>query len=110
MNKYLFALRNLYSLCLFDFTDQVETLIASEDYKKQLDTLKELVEKETATTPDIEGDGYYKGELVYDTWICPRCGTRYEIDYDEYEYCPKCGQHIDLDSLEQECEDAEDEE
>ena len=51
-----------------------------------------------------------KGELVYDTWICPRCGTRYEIGYDEYEYCPKCGQHIDLDSLEQECEDTEDEE
>lgn len=70
----------------------------------------ELVEKETATQPDIEGDGYYKGELVYDTWICPRCGTRYEIGYDEYEYCPKCGQHIDLDSLEQECEDTEDEE
>lgn len=33
-----------------------------------------------------------------------------EIDYDDYEYCPKCGQHIDLDSLEQECEDTEDEE
>jgi endogenous inhibitor of DNA gyrase (YacG/DUF329 family) len=74
------------------------------------DNLGDLVEKETATTPDVEGDGYYKGELVYDTWICPRCGTRYEIGYDEYEYCPKCGQHIDLDSLEQECEDTEDEE
>lgn len=47
MNKYLFALRNLYSLCLFDFTDQVETLIASDDYKKQLDTLKELVDRFT---------------------------------------------------------------
>lgn len=70
-------------------------------YHELLDILYDLVEKETATTPDIEGDGYYKGELVYDTWICPRCGTRYEIDYDEYEYCPKCGQHIDLDSLEQ---------
>lgn len=34
----------------------------------------------------------------------------YEIGYDEYEHCPKCGQHIDLDSLEQECEDTEDEE
>ncbi len=109
MNKYLFALHNLYSFLLYDFTNQ-EVLIANGDYKKQLDTLKELVEKEMATTPDIEGDGYYKGELVYDTWICPRCGTRYEIDYDEYDYCPKCGQHIDLDSLEQECEDAEDEE
>jgi len=26
------------------------------------------------------------------------------------EFGPKCGQHIDLDSLEQECEDTEDEE
>lgn len=59
------------------------------------DDLSDLVEKETATQPDIEGDGYYKGELVYDTWICPRCCTRHEIDYDEYEYCPECGQHID---------------
>lgn len=79
-------------------------------WNRRIDDLSDLVEKETATAPDIEGDGYYKGELVYDTWICPRCGTRYEIGYDEYEYCPKCGQHIDLDSLEQECEDTEDEE
>ena len=42
-----------------------------------LDNLRYLLEKEMETTPDIEGDGYYKGELVYDTWICPRCGTRY---------------------------------
>ena len=92
--------------------EQIEQLeVRGADYYHELlDTLYDLVEKETATTPDIEGDGYYKGELVYDTWICPRCGTRYEIDYDEYEYCPKCGQHIDLDSLEQECEDTDDEE
>lgn len=110
MNKYQNALHYLHSFHLSDFTDQEEVLIANENYKKQLDTLNELVEKETATTPDIEGDGYYKGELVYDTWICPRCGTRYEIGYDNYEYCPKCGQHIDLESLEQEDEDADDEE
>lgn len=89
--------------------DMLYKILHSVDFDL-LDTLYDLVEKETATTHDIEGDGYYKGELVYDTWICPRCGTRYEIGYDEYEYCPKCGQHIDLDSLEQECEDAEDEE
>lgn len=53
------------------------------------------LKKKLQHKPDIEGDGYYKGELVYDTWICPRCGTQYEIDYDEYEYCPECGQHID---------------
>jgi rubrerythrin len=66
------------------------------DYDKLLNILYDLVEKETAAEPEIEGDGYYKGELVYDTWICPRCGARYEIDYDVYEYCPKCGQHIEM--------------
>lgn len=111
MNKYQYAFEKLSTLDSPD-VEQIEQLeVRGADYYHELlDTLYDLVEKETATTPDIEGDGYYKGELVYDTWICPRCGTRYEIGYDEYEYCPKCGQHIHLDSLEQECEDTEDEE
>lgn len=111
MNEYQYAFDKLLTLDSPD-VEQIEQLeVRGADYYHELlDTLYDLVEKETATTPDIEGDGYYKGELVYDTWICPRCGTRYEIGYDEYEYCPKCGQHIDLYSLEQECEDTEDEE
>lgn len=36
-----------------------------------------------------------KGEIVYDTWICPCCGKDYEVDYDDYKYCPNCGQAID---------------
>lgn len=102
MNKYQYAFEKLSTLDSPD-VEQIEQLeVRGADYYHELlDTLYDLVEKETATTPDIEGDGYYKGELVYDTWICPRCGTRYEIGYDEYEYCPKFGQHIDLDSLEQ---------
>ena len=107
MNKYQYALHNLNSFYLSDFVNQKESLIANENYKKQLDTLNELVNKEIATEPDVEGDDYYEGEVVYDTWICPRCGARYEIDYDDYEYCPKCGQHIDLDSLEQENDDSD---
>ena len=54
------------------------------------------LEKQIPKKPDIEGDGYCpEGNLVYDTWICPNCGTHYEIDYDNYDYCPKCGQAID---------------
>ena len=34
------------------------------------------------------------GSLVFDEWICPCCNSRYEVDYDEYEYCPNCGQKI----------------
>lgn len=54
------------------------------------------IEKQVAEIPIIEGDGYTDdGQILCDTWICPNCGTYYEIDYDEYNYCPKCGQHIE---------------
>ena len=55
----------------------------------------EALEKQIPKKPDIEGDGYADGQLVYDTWICPNCEEYYEIDYDNYDYCPKCGQAID---------------
>ena len=54
---------------------------------------------EIPAMPDIEGDGYADGHLVYDTWICPNCGTKYEIQYDEYKHCPECGQVIDWTKL-----------
>lgn len=75
---------------------------AMELYKemhKRKFTLKSLLEsreKQTPKKPDLEGDGYGDdGVLIYDTWICPCCGKRYEIDYEEYDYCPNCGQAID---------------
>lgn len=56
---------------------------------------RELKERDTAKVPDYEGDGYDKdGNIIYDTWICPNCGEKYEVDYDDYEHCPKCGQAI----------------
>ena len=60
----------------------------------------EALEKQIPKAPNYEGDGYVDGELVYDTWICPRCGRHYEIDYDHYVYCPECGQLIDWSTLE----------
>lgn len=56
--------------------------------------IQELKERDTAKEPQYEGDGYYEGELVYDTWICSNCGERYEVDYDDYDFCPKCGQRL----------------
>lgn len=53
------------------------------------------VDKQVAKKPSYEGDGYYNGELVYDTWICPCCEKHYEVDYEEYDFCPNCGQKID---------------
>lgn len=56
----------------------------------------EALEKQIPKKPDFEGDGYdCCGELVYDTWICPCCETKYEVDYEHYKHCPECGQKID---------------
>ena len=53
------------------------------------------IEKQIPKKPDFEGDGCWNGEIVYDTWICPCCEKKYEVDYEEYDYCPHCGQAID---------------
>ncbi len=57
------------------------------------------LEKQIPKKPFYEGDGYADGKIVYDTWICPCCDTRYEVDYDEYDYCPECGQGIDWSDI-----------
>lgn len=65
----------------------------------QRDVMEDLIEalqKQIPKRPDFEADGYSPdGFLVYDTWICPSCGKRYEVDYDDYKHCPECGQAID---------------
>ena len=54
----------------------------------------QALEKQIVGIPNIEGDGYADGVLVYDIWYCPNCEKEYEIDYDDYNYCPNCGKHI----------------
>lgn len=57
--------------------------------------IMELKERDTAKAPDYEGDGYDDdGNIIYDTWICPNCGEKYEVDYDDYDFCPNCGQRL----------------
>ncbi len=57
---------------------------------------REYCQKEIPPKPTFDGDGYAPdGTAVWDEWICPCCGSRYEVDYDEYDYCPNCGQRID---------------
>lgn len=57
---------------------------------------REYCQKEIPQKPTFDGDGYAPdGTAVWDEWICPYCGSRYEVDYDEYDYCPNCGQRID---------------
>ena len=57
--------------------------------------IKQALEKRIPKKPQLEGDGYADGQLVYDTWICKACGKEYELDYDKYKHCPECGQAID---------------
>lgn len=82
-------------------TEVLENYMQFEDecVKKgfTFESVIEAREKQIAKKPYYEGDGYADGQLVYDTWICPCCDKRYEVDYDDYDYCPNCGQKIDLD-------------
>ena len=63
--------------------------------EKSLEMAIAALEKQIPKKPTYEGDGYWNGQLVYDTWICPNCEKRYEVDCDNYDYCPDCGQAID---------------
>ena len=57
------------------------------------------LEKQIPEEPFLSGDGYWNGELVYDTWECPNCDKSYELDYEEYDYCPNCGQKIKWENI-----------
>lgn len=59
------------------------------------------LEKQIAKKPTYDGDGYAAdGTFIWDEWICPCCGRRYEVDYDDYDYCPNCGQKLDWSDVE----------
>ena len=81
--------------------EAIETIKANmptsgyEMLREALKMATEALKKDIAVKPDLEGDGYADGHMVYDTWICPTCGRNYEMDYQEYERCPHCGQLID---------------
>ena len=63
---------------------------------KNMELIINALEKQIPKKPTYEGDGYSPdGKFVLDEWICPCCETRYEVDYDDYDYCPHCGQKID---------------
>lgn len=59
----------------------------------------EALEKQIPQQPDLEGDGYSDGELVYDTGICPRCRQGYEIEYHMPKHCENCGQALDWSEI-----------
>ena len=66
------------------------------EYLKAMEMAIKALEKQIPKKPTYDGDGYAPdGTFVWDEWLCPCCRSRYEIDYDEYDFCPNCGQAID---------------
>ena len=86
-------------------SEKLENAIAIlEAMKKQflgetrnvIDVAIKALEKQIPKKPTYEGDGYAPdGMFIWGEWICPCCGRRYEVDYDDYDYCPDCGQKLD---------------
>ena len=61
--------------------------------------LDEVLELRVPAMPNLISDGDWDGEPVYDTWECPNCGTRFEVEYEQHSYCPDCGQKIKWDGV-----------
>lgn len=87
----------------YDTFERIKKQIARDaktpkEYEKRVKAL----EKQIPRKPDFEGDGYDdKGNIIYDTWICPCCEERYEVYYDDnYKHCPNCGQALDWSDTE----------
>lgn len=57
-----------------------------------VEELKEAMEKQVASKPYTESDGFADGVEVWE-YFCPDCN----FDFEEYQpkYCPKCGKKID---------------
>lgn len=84
-----------------EFVNFVQSIYFGNTYEALYMAVKAL-EKQIPKIPDVYGDGYADGELVYDTWECPSCGETYEIEGEQHEYCPHCGQKIDWSEREEE--------
>lgn len=98
------AIEKLKNMRLFmQIEDEKNECKFTEDDYKAIDMAIQALEKQIAKKPTYEGDGYAPdGTFIYNTWICPCCDKRYEVDYDDYDYCPNCGQKIDLDRSDEE--------
>lgn len=67
-----------------------------DNWKSDYEELKKIKERNIPQKPTLEGDGYAPdGSFVWDTWLCPNCGSAHEVDEEKYDYCPNCGQKID---------------
>lgn len=74
-----------------------KALDACAEYEKigTPEECREARERQQAKKPTYDGDGYAPdGSFVWDEWLCPHCKSRFEVDYEQYDFCPRCGQAI----------------
>lgn len=77
-------------------TNAIQTNDMTAEQDKALAIAQKALEKQIPKKPAFEGDGYDDGgNIIYDTWICPCCEDRYEVDYERHNHCPTCGQALD---------------
>ena len=90
------AIKNLKDI-LDECTESEEAVCYVTDVDAPaLEMAIKALEKQIPKKLTYEGDGYAPdGTFIWGEWICPCCGRRYEVDYDDYDYCPDCGQKLD---------------
>ena len=82
-------------------TNAIQTDNVTAEQDMALAIAQKALEKQIPKKPAFEGDGYDDGgNIIYDTWICPCCEDRYEVDYERHNHCPTCGQAIDWSDAE----------
>jgi hypothetical protein len=99
MNKYQEALLNIR---YYYAQSQKYKKLQKYNAIRQLETLQELVDRDTPKKPNEQLiDNYFKGipgetpnekELNY---FCPNCNELVGDEWSKYNYCPCCGQAID---------------
>ena len=98
----ILKVKGIYEDCNENLCDNCDLCYAQGNTGEHIESIEiaiQALEKQIAKKPTYEGDGYWDGQLVYDTWVCPCCGRSYELDYDDYDYCPNCGQNLDWSDL-----------
>lgn len=88
-NKYQKALGNLKQFNMHSFP--VASLHSW--FSRQIETLQEIVDKETPMKPSVHGDDIET--VMY--WKCSKCKSRHLINkYSQRDkYCSCCGQKLD---------------
>lgn len=91
--------KGIYEDCNVDLCENCELCYSqgnTGEHIKSIEIAIQALEKQIPKKPTYDGDGYAPdGTFVWDEWICPCCGSRYEVEYDDYDYCPDCGQKLD---------------